>query len=128
MKGRIKLLRKTLGLSQSEFGLRIGVRQTTIAGYENGIRVPLDAVITSMCREFNVNEEWLKAGKGPMFEIAPEDQELDQVFAEIQLSDDEIIKNIIKGYWRLNEEHKEAIRAIIRGAVEAEKQKNKPME
>ena len=128
MKSRIKLLRKTLGLSQADFGAKIGVKQTTIAGYENGIRIPLDAVISSMHREFGVSEDWLRTGNGDMFVAMPEDQELDQIFAEIQMSDDEIIKAIVKGYWKLSEDHKEAIRQIIRDAVDAERQKNKPAE
>ena len=67
MKDRIKLLRKELKLNQTDFGERIGVKQASVAGYEAGIRTPLDAVITSICREFNVNEDWLRTGKGEMF-------------------------------------------------------------
>lgn len=66
MNERIKELRKALQLNQTEFGSRIGVKQTTVAGYENGTRVPLDAVISSICREFDVNEDWLRNGEGEM--------------------------------------------------------------
>lgn len=61
---RIKQLRKDLKLTQTEFGNRLGIKQTTVAGYETGGRVPIDAVISLICREFNVNEEWLRTGKG----------------------------------------------------------------
>ena len=64
---RIKELRKALGLNQTDFGNRIGLKQGSVAGYENGARTPLDAVITSICREFNVNEVWLRTGVGDMF-------------------------------------------------------------
>lgn len=64
---RIKELRKALGLNQADFGNRIGLKQGSIAGYEIGARTPLDAVITSICREFNVNETWLRTGEGDMF-------------------------------------------------------------
>lgn len=64
---RIRELRKALGMNQTEFGSRIGLKQTSIAGYESGARTPLDAVITSICREFNVNETWLRTGEGDMF-------------------------------------------------------------
>lgn len=67
MKDRIKLLRKELKLNQTDFGERIGVKQASVAGYEAGIRTPLDVVITSICREFNVNEDWLRTGNGEMF-------------------------------------------------------------
>lgn len=67
MKDRIRQLRKELGLNQTDFGERIGVKQGSIAGYESGARTPIDAVITSICREFNVNENWLRTGSGEMF-------------------------------------------------------------
>lgn len=67
MNERIKQLRKHLGLNQTEFGARIGVKQTTIAGYERGASTPLDAVVSAICREFNVSERWLREGDGEMF-------------------------------------------------------------
>lgn len=76
MKERIKQLRKALQLNQTEFGERVGVKQTTIAGYETGAKNPMDAVITSICREFNVNESWLRHGDGEMFIQLTRDQEI----------------------------------------------------
>lgn len=67
MNERIRELRKALNLNQTEFGERIGTKQSTVAGYENGSRQPIDAVITAICREFDVNEEWLRTGSGEMF-------------------------------------------------------------
>lgn len=66
MKDRIRELRKSLGLNQTEFGDKIGVKQGTIAGYENGLRTPLDTVVSSICREFGVSRLWLEHGEGPM--------------------------------------------------------------
>lgn len=70
MGNRIRELRKKLGMNQTEFGARIGLKQTSIAGYENGSRNPLDSIIISICREFNVNETWLRTGEGSMFNEA----------------------------------------------------------
>lgn len=67
MKDRIKLLRKELKLTQAEFGAKVGVKGNTIGNYEMGLRTPSEAVIFSICREFNVNEEWLRDGIDPMF-------------------------------------------------------------
>lgn len=67
MNERIRELRKSLGLNQTEFGEKIGVKQGSIAGYESGARTPIDAVLYSICREFNVNEDWLRNGNGEMF-------------------------------------------------------------
>lgn len=67
MNERIRELRKNLGLNQTEFGEKIGLKQTTVAGYENNARQPNDSVIRSICREFNVSEDWLRYGTGDMF-------------------------------------------------------------
>lgn len=66
LKDRIKLLRKTVNLSQDEFGKRIGVARNTIANYETGTRNPMSQTIISICREYNVNEMWLRTGVGEM--------------------------------------------------------------
>lgn len=67
MKDRIKQLRKALDLTQQEFADRIGVKRNSFANYETGRNTPIDAIIVSMCREFNVNEDWLRTGEGEMF-------------------------------------------------------------
>ena len=67
MKDRIKEVRKALKLNQTEFGARLGIKQTTVAGYETGAKNPMDSVILSICREYNVNETWLRTGEGEMF-------------------------------------------------------------
>lgn len=66
MNKRIKEIREYSKLTQDEFGKRIGSARNTIANYENGNRNPSNSVILSICREFNVSEEWLRTGKGNM--------------------------------------------------------------
>lgn len=67
MKERIRKLRKTLGLTQQKFADRLGIRQNTITKYETGRGEPTAAIFSLICREYNVNEEWLRTGKGEMF-------------------------------------------------------------
>ena len=83
MNERIRELRLALGLNQSEFGARIGLRQTSIANYEKGLRQPLDAVITSICREFGVNETWLRTGEGPQFVEVTRAEQIQQMVDDI---------------------------------------------
>ena len=61
---RIKILRLEERLTQEEFGKRIGSARNTIANYEMGKREPGNAVITLICKEFGVNEIWLRTGEG----------------------------------------------------------------
>lgn len=86
MAERIKLLRKALGLTQQEFSDTIKVKRSTLATYESGRNEPIDAVVTLICREFDVNEKWLRFGTGEMFIEKTEDEEISEMLADIQLS------------------------------------------
>ena len=72
MNERIKELRKALNLTQQEFADRLNIKRGAIANYEVGRNEPIDAVISLICREFNVNEEWLRNGSGEMFQAEEE--------------------------------------------------------
>jgi transcriptional regulator with XRE-family HTH domain len=63
---RIKLLRKNLDLTQEEFAAKIKLSRNFIAQIEIGTKEPSDRTISDICREFNVNEEWLRYGTGEM--------------------------------------------------------------
>ena len=85
MDKRIRKLRRSLDLTQQEFGDRIGVKRNTIATYEGGRSTPIDSVISLICREFSVNEEWLRTGTGEMFKASP-NEALDALADEYALS------------------------------------------
>ncbi len=115
MKDRIKQIRKSIGLKQTEFAEKLGIKGNTITSYETGTRVPSDAIIKAICREFNVSEVWLRTGEGEPFNQLDEDAEFIAICEAISLSDDDIIKKIIKSYWVLDEKEKAAIRKLIDG-------------
>ena len=92
MKDRIKEVRKYFSLTQIDFGQRIGVKGNTVTGYETGLRTPSDAVILSICREFNVNEEWLRDGTGNIFVELTKDQELATFVAQVYKEDENSFK------------------------------------
>ena len=66
MNNRIKEIRRKAELTQTQFGERIGLQQNSIARIEAGTRVPSEAVIKAICREFQIRLEWLMHGEGPM--------------------------------------------------------------
>ena len=110
MKNRIKEIRKKNKLTQLEYGAKISVKGNTITNYENGLRTPSDAVIRSICREFNVNEEWLRNGIGNM-EISS-DIKLSSYLGEISNGDDVFIKDLIEVYMELDADSKKALKVI----------------
>ena len=80
---RIKAVRKHFKLTQAEFGERIGVKGNTIATYEIGRNAPVDAIFSLLCREYGVNEIWLRSGEGDMFKAMTEDEELDAYLGDV---------------------------------------------
>lgn len=75
MEARLKAVRKAIGLTQQEFADRLGIKRGAVANYEIGRNDPIDAVISLICREFGVNETWLRTGEGEMFApVDPENQ------------------------------------------------------
>lgn len=67
MNERLKIIRLKLKLTQEDIGTKIGVTNATISRLEKGVNNFTERMITSICREFNVNEEWLRHGTGEMF-------------------------------------------------------------
>lgn len=65
MRDRIKTIRKNAGMTQQQFAEKLGVSRNTIATYETSVRVPIDAIIISMCREFGVRESGFVQEKAP---------------------------------------------------------------
>ena len=92
MKDRIKKIRKELDLTQQEFADRIGIKRNSLANYETGRNTPMDAIITSICREFNVNEEWLRTGKGEMFIEQTKDEQIATFVGSILKDEDDSFK------------------------------------
>ena len=80
---RIKAVRKHFNLTQAEFGERIGVKGNTIATYEIGRNAPVDAIFSLLCREYGVNEIWLRSGEGEMFQAMNEDEELADYLGDV---------------------------------------------
>jgi len=92
MKDRIRRIRKELNLTQQEFADRIGIERGIVANYEIGRNEPTDAVISLICRGFDVNEEWLRTGEGDMFIELTRDEKLASFFGSVQFSEDKSFK------------------------------------
>lgn len=92
MKDRIKKIRKELDLTQQEFADRIGIKRGGVANYEIGRNEPIDSVISLICREFNVNEHWLRDGTGEMFIEQTRDEQIASFVGSIQASADDSFK------------------------------------
>lgn len=112
---RIRELRKILDLNQTEFGTRIGIKQGSIAAYESGVRTPMDTVILSICREFNVNETWLRTGEGEMFAPMSRSETIAQFAGKLMRDEDESFRRqLIEALAQLDEKEWEVLEGIAK--------------
>ena len=98
MKDRVKLIRKKLGMTQEEFSKKLGLARNSIANYEIGRREPTNAIITSICREFGVNEVWLRTGEGGeenMFTKISDDDRYSLNLGKLSVTENQIAKNML---------------------------------
>lgn len=83
MNERIALVRKSLGLTQEKFAEQVGLSRNFMWMIESGTRVPSDRTVSDICREFNVNETWLRTGEGEMFNQITRSEKITSFLTEI---------------------------------------------
>lgn len=89
MNTRIEYIRKNAGLTQEQFADKIGLSRNYLWMLESGSRVPSDRTIKDICREFSVDETWLRTGEGEPFREPEVDAQLAAFLAEITDGDSE---------------------------------------
>lgn len=125
MHNRIKEIRVSLGLNQSDFGNKIGLGQAGVSALEKGIRGITDRNIQLICEKFNVNEEWLRSGEGEMFLDVSEEDEFMKAATELRISGDEGIMQAVIEYWKMSPEQRELIKNFIINIGDAYKKDQK---
>ena len=119
MNERLKELRKTLKLTQQEFADRLNIKRGAIANYEIGRNAPIDAVISLICKEFSVNEDWLRTGEGEMFKERSPSEEIGYYVEDLLEYDGQgnpffdMIIEMMKTYVELDEKSQAVIRSYF---------------
>lgn len=120
IKDRLKMLRKNLGLTQQEFADRLKVSRNNIASYETGKSNLGDAIISLICREFNVNEIWFRTGEGEIFvEMDLEDELMQWAGTVLAAEPDDFKKRFIRMLSRLSENEWELLAKMATELVES---------
>lgn len=109
---RIRQVRKAFKLKQAEFAEKIGVKPNTITSYETGLRMPSDRTIYDICREFGVNEIWLRTGEGEMFRAKTRDVEIAEYIGKVLSGSDEFQRRFIALLTRLTTDEWRLIESI----------------
>jgi transcriptional regulator with XRE-family HTH domain len=102
---RIKEIRKALGLTLDKFGERVGVKKSALSSLENGRTNLTDQLSLSICREYNVNPEYLTGESDQMFTEMTKEDEIAAFLGDVLRDKEETFrKRFISALARLNEE------------------------
>lgn len=108
---RVKEVRKSLSLTLEEFGEKVGVQRSAVSKIERGDRGLTDQMIKSICREFNVNYDYLMYGEGEMFSNLPQTV-LDELCRQYDM--DDFDKQLIALYLEMAEDERGLLKRKIR--------------
>lgn len=89
---RVKEIRTALSLTLEKFGENLGVGKTAISKIEKNERSLTDQMAKSICREYNVNENWLRTGEGDMFIKMTRNNEISQFVGQLMTTEDDSFK------------------------------------
>ena len=111
---RVNEVRKSLGLTLEKFGEKLGVTKTTISRIEKGVNNLTDQMAISICREYNVNYDYLMYGEGEMFDDLPQTI-VDELCTQYELNDFD--KALVEMYVSLPAESRERIKEYMKQLV-----------
>ena len=98
MLARLKFLRKQLGLTQTEFAEKLGIKQSTYSSIESGRYKLTDRYISQICMVFNVNENWIRNGEGAIFENIAKKQEMLDLFSKLSPESQDYMLDVLKTF------------------------------
>lgn len=114
MNNRIKEIREAMNLSRAKFGDKLGLSGDVINNLERGRIEIKDDRILSICRTFNVNENWLRTGEGEMFIVSPIDEQIATFIGRIQMDEkNNFKKRFISALSKLDESEWELIEKFV---------------
>ena len=121
---RVKQIRKNKGMTLEKFGEKVGVTKQTVSRIENGVNALTEQMLLSICREFNVNEAWLRNGEGEMFKERSPSEEVGYYVEDLLEYDGngnpfyDMIIEMMKKYSELDDKSKAVIREYFRGVAD----------
>ncbi len=117
---RIRIIRNSsVEKSQKNFGAKIGLKPNSISDIETGKNTPTDQTIKAICREFGINEEWLRTGKGKM-NIEDSEEIYSINIAKLQRTDNETIIRWVNAIAETNPELLKEIETFMKKILNIE--------
>lgn len=117
---RIEILRKDLSMSRRVFGERLGVSESVIVNIEyDRLKRPdqKESLYKLICKEFNVNEEWLRTGNGEMFIQLTRDQLIADFAADLIMENDTFKKRLVEALAKLDESEWDVLEKLAESLI-----------
>lgn len=115
---RIRLLRKNeLKMTQDDFASKIDISRSNIGNIEIGRIAVTERIIASICREFSVNEEWLRTGNGEMFVPLTRNQLITDFTADLIKEDETFKKRLVEALAKLDESEWEVLEKLAESLI-----------
>ncbi len=115
---RIRLLRKNeLKMTQDDFASKIDISRSNIGNIEIGRIAVTERIIASICREFSVNEEWLRTGNGEMFVPLTRNQLITDFTADLIMEDNTFKKRLVEALAKLDESEWEVLEKLAESLI-----------
>lgn len=109
---RISALISALGLKKTAFADKLNVSQAFVSQLCSGVKQPSDRTIADICREFNVNEHWLRTGEGEMFIKLSRGEEISAFMGDILSGEPDFRARLIAALSRLTAEQWKQLEGI----------------
>ena len=119
---RISAVIDHFGMKKTTFAERLNVSQAFVSQLCSGVKQPSDRTISDICREFDVNEDWLRTGEGQMLKPKSRNEELFEFAAKVAEGDPGSIQaQLLAVMSRLTDEQWEVLAQVAREFVEETK-------
>lgn len=119
---RVKEIRKSLHLTMEKFGEKLGVTKQTVSRIESEVNNLTEQMAKAICREFNVNYDWLTAEEGEMFSDLPQTV-LDELCQQYNL--DDLDRSLIQEYLKLDAADRKVLKDYIQNVFNPENKKSR---
>lgn len=117
---RIEILRKDLSMSRRVFGEKLGVSESVIVNIEyDRLKRPdqKESLYKLICKEFNVNEEWLRTGNGEMFVPLTRNQLITDFATDLIMEDNTFKKRLVEALAKLDENEWEVLEKLAESLI-----------
>ena len=112
MNQRIKEVRRSSGVSQEEFGRRLGITKSAVSRIESSANGASGQTVKSICREFSIDYAWLTTGQGEMF--AENDDQITKLIDTVLAGENEFARAIFRGFAQFSAEDWQQLHGLIK--------------